>query len=502
MSSPARDALEALVGQFSERSAFVRELIQNSLDAGAGRVELHVVQEKRRLVIDVVDDGEGMDRDVIEDYLLTLFRSSKEKDLTKIGKFGIGFVSLFALNPELVVVDTARDGVHHRVVFEADRSYTLAEVDEPFEGTRVRLYVRTWGKKAEALAGELRQAIHYWCKHAHAEIHTTGDGKGWGWDEDVGGGWDVDSPLKLSVEEPGFRVVLGAWPERVAPVAYTNRGLTLLEGKEDAVPGVTFRVEAARLEHTLTRDNVMRDRGFAAVVARIRELAEGPLTELLVKELRAATAADDIDRVELLARTGTHLKVPDELPWMPLASGGFGSVEDFEPGLFDWGEQPLWYADGPSQLVDAVSDESPVLLGPLTRIAFTTLRWRWIRLSPRSVEEHWIRPRSVPAPDLAAAMVQRAAEHSLFRRDLAFADFREGGKALDERLAIVQKEPGALQRSPDRSGVVVVNVAHPQFVRAALLPEDIGATVLMVAVLRALSDASPLTEAVVLDLVE
>ena len=39
-----------------------------------------------------------MDRATIEGYL-TLFRSTKEDDLTKIGKFGISFVSLFAMEP-------------------------------------------------------------------------------------------------------------------------------------------------------------------------------------------------------------------------------------------------------------------------------------------------------------------------------------------------------------------------------------------------------------------
>ena len=37
---PAKEALGALVRQFSQRSAFVRELVQNSLDAGSGRIEL------------------------------------------------------------------------------------------------------------------------------------------------------------------------------------------------------------------------------------------------------------------------------------------------------------------------------------------------------------------------------------------------------------------------------------------------------------------------------
>ena len=39
---PEADALDALVRQFSERSSFVRELIQNALDAGAGRIAYRV----------------------------------------------------------------------------------------------------------------------------------------------------------------------------------------------------------------------------------------------------------------------------------------------------------------------------------------------------------------------------------------------------------------------------------------------------------------------------
>ena len=503
MSSPARDALDALVGQFSERSAFVRELVQNSLDAGAGRVELNLEQEKRRLVIDVVDDGEGMDREVIETYLLTLFRSSKEKDLTKIGKFGIGFVSLFALNPELVVVDTARDGVHHRVVFEADRSYTLAEVDEPFEGTRVRLYVRTWGKKGEALARELRRALHYWCKHAHAEIWTTAEGRGWSWDEEVRGDWDVEAPVKVRVDEPGFRAVLGTWPERFAPVAWCNRGLTLLEGREDAVPGVTFLVEAAELEHTLTRDNVLRDAGYRRVVERLQELAEGPLKESLVAELRAAVAAADLERVEALAASARHLGLPDDLAWLPLARGGFAPLEAFDPGLLAWGRRPLWYAPGPSPLVEALEDEgSSVLLGPPEREAFKWATDRWSRLEARPVEASWIRPRLGPEPPLAAAMRAVGERNPMIGQELVCAHFKGGGEQLAGRLAIWQKTPGQLQEEPDDSGALIVNVDHPDFKRAARMPVEVGGTVLLVAALRAVEDDARLTSGVLTDRLE
>ena len=286
--NPAKEALKALVGQFSERSAFVRELVQNSLDAGAGRIELQIEQQGRRLRIAVVDDGEGMDRATVEGYLLTLFRSNKERDLTKIGKFGIGFVSLFAVEPELVVVDTARDGVHHRVVFDSSYEYTLAQIDEPFEGTSVTLYLRSWGKSAGELARELRKALHYWCRYARADVicwAKSGAKERWGWpEEEVAHPFAVQAPVSYLVEEDLLRAVLGFSGTTRSDVGYYNRGLTLLEAEEAVIPGVTFRVEAGTLEHTLTRDNVRRDQAFEGVIAHLWKLASGPL---LAKHLAA-----------------------------------------------------------------------------------------------------------------------------------------------------------------------------------------------------------------------
>ena len=60
-----------------------------------------------------------------DDLFLTKFRSSKEDDPSKIGKFGIGFMSVFAPRPELVVVDTSLDGDDWRILFNKNRSYEL-----------------------------------------------------------------------------------------------------------------------------------------------------------------------------------------------------------------------------------------------------------------------------------------------------------------------------------------------------------------------------------------
>ncbi|MCA9793252.1 MAG: ATP-binding protein, partial [Candidatus Eremiobacteraeota bacterium] len=59
----ASDALETLIAQFSQPLAFLRELIQNALDASTNRVDVEIRRDKAEgcAVIEVIDTGEGMD---------------------------------------------------------------------------------------------------------------------------------------------------------------------------------------------------------------------------------------------------------------------------------------------------------------------------------------------------------------------------------------------------------------------------------------------------------
>ena len=103
----ADDALDNLVHQFARPLDFLRELVQNSIDAGTPRIEVRVRytpaepgDDKPGVVAIHVDDwGEGMDEAIIDSQLTRMFSSTKEDDLTKIGKFGIGFTSIFAIQP-------------------------------------------------------------------------------------------------------------------------------------------------------------------------------------------------------------------------------------------------------------------------------------------------------------------------------------------------------------------------------------------------------------------
>ena len=138
--------VENLVTQFSSALDCFRELVQNSIDAGSPQVDVWMEFEQGEghqgvIAIHVDDFGEGMDEQIIDGQLTKLFASAKEDDLTKIGKFGIGFVSVFALKPKGVLVHTGRGGEYWEVFFHEDRSFSKTSLDMPVEGTQITLFL-------------------------------------------------------------------------------------------------------------------------------------------------------------------------------------------------------------------------------------------------------------------------------------------------------------------------------------------------------------------------
>ncbi|HOX45246.1 MAG TPA: ATP-binding protein [Myxococcota bacterium] len=301
----ASEAFQELVHQFTDPFAFLRELIQNSLDAASTRIEVRFLYRGTGAdpsaglgTIEVQDNGEGMDERIIDDYLLTLFSSTKEGDRTKIGKFGIGFVSLFALEPELVVVETGRGGEAWRVRFEPDGRFEKARLPEPVEGTTVRL-LKCFSRPAfEELRRQGVEAARFWCKFAECDILADG--------QPIRQEFTLDAPLAVHHQEEGTELWVGfaehlpGGPDDgdLAPqVGLYNRGLTLLEdtrlpGAAADLAGLSLRIKSRDLEHTLTRDNVRQDEGYDRLLALVRRVVADQLRPRLV------------DTLERLAREG------------------------------------------------------------------------------------------------------------------------------------------------------------------------------------------------------
>ena len=306
------DVLQTLVAQFTDPFACLRELIQNALDAGSDVVEVTTSCSgkgaDKQHVIEVQDHGSGMDRAIIDSQLTRLFASSKDGDLTKIGKFGVGFVSVFALDPVAVCVDTAKAGERWRIVFGRDRSFTRVKLDEPIEGTRVRIYldeasVKRFGPGWDAVVTKARQAAAHWCRFVEKELLFDGH--------------PINRPLGLTDhaltvtrdDGAGTVVVAGiAPPGTPVTIGFYNKGLTLLEAStwDDVPADVSVRVSSRWLEHTLTRDSVVRDDRYLKAMKLVRAVVDDDLLPRALDALQGS--ADPLVRGPLVVWLRGRLK--------------------------------------------------------------------------------------------------------------------------------------------------------------------------------------------------
>ncbi|MFL5911203.1 MAG: sacsin N-terminal ATP-binding-like domain-containing protein [Gaiellaceae bacterium] len=84
-----------LADRYSERTHFVYELLQNAEDAGATRVEFSLLNDR----LEVRHDGRDFNQaDVVA--ICAIAESTKPDDQGMIGRFGIGFKSVYAYTSE------------------------------------------------------------------------------------------------------------------------------------------------------------------------------------------------------------------------------------------------------------------------------------------------------------------------------------------------------------------------------------------------------------------
>jgi len=83
---------------------FVRELLQNSRDAGATAVDFTIGSDATTEWVACYDDGEGMTFEHARQYLFALYASSKEDNSRQAGKFGVGFWSVLRFSPISITI--------------------------------------------------------------------------------------------------------------------------------------------------------------------------------------------------------------------------------------------------------------------------------------------------------------------------------------------------------------------------------------------------------------
>lgn len=144
---------------YSSQDVFVRELLQNSVDAVAARAALEPTYSGRILIeligsgagatLVVDDDGIGLTEAEVHEFLATIGRTSKRgtslSELVDfIGQFGVGLLACFMVSDEIVVqTRSVRPGSS---AFEwrgsAEGTYTLSEIRTE-RGPGMTLYLRS-----------------------------------------------------------------------------------------------------------------------------------------------------------------------------------------------------------------------------------------------------------------------------------------------------------------------------------------------------------------------
>ncbi len=200
---------------YDDPMVFIRELIQNALDANRSQMYADLIKEgietpeyptqveeerrrrypvkislavrkiknkyseedEDRQVLIIDDAGIGMDRDIIKKCFLQVGRSYYTTDefrrnfrFIPTSRFGIGFLSVFAVSDN-VIVDTFKPSSLHpnepiRLILTGPRNYLLTErSDRHTGGTRIEVELR------ESLPqGKLTELITQWCRRVEFPV--------------------------------------------------------------------------------------------------------------------------------------------------------------------------------------------------------------------------------------------------------------------------------------------------------------------------------------------
>ena len=254
---------------------------------------------------------------------------------------------------------------------------------------------------------------------------------------------------------------------------------------------MSFRVKGRHLEHTLTRDNVMRDRHFEAVMKRLAALARERLGPAVQADLRAGTPEH---RRAVFAALGAEVAWSWDLdaPLVPAVGRPDLSIRDLQGlnpkglvRLFSGAPRALHIGQAGEPLAEAVASEGEVVIAA-EGLDDPRAVWaaHWTDSEPVSVLADFRMPMQATLTEGLAA-VFTAAQALLVRLDwrhrLHPARFEGRGASFQGQLAVVQGQAYGLEPASGASGgaAVMVDVGHPMVEALGGLPAHVGAALLI-----------------------
>lgn len=279
--------VEELSQQFKEPEDSYRELGQNSIDSETKKLNIFSQIEQiddthSYLTLTFKDFGIGMTTEERDNFFLKLFKSSKETDEKKIGKYGIGISSIFALNLEEIIVSSqsqiqGKNGwaLHVKGINDAP-SYRFLEKNQDVSGTTISLVRKVETNKVESHVNKITEKMSYFCGRSRIPIFING--------ENITKPFDLETEISISKATKSLEFVIGY--DRRSEFEISNNRLRLDNGTETNLlgeewKGVSFLASSYKFKHTFSRDKVIQDSDFDSIISKI----SSELPNLFLKSL-------------------------------------------------------------------------------------------------------------------------------------------------------------------------------------------------------------------------
>lgn len=154
---------------------FLRELAQNSRDAGAGNIWVSAAVTPQGMeTVTFADDGRGMTLDHARRFLFRLYASDKTADHNAAGKYGIGFWTILGFQPAVIHLQSRRGKNSWAVELDGELNVRTAACLLTRSGTTVSLSRPAAFNSRSEFISQLEIELREYCQYLRRNDRRAG----------------------------------------------------------------------------------------------------------------------------------------------------------------------------------------------------------------------------------------------------------------------------------------------------------------------------------------
>jgi hypothetical protein len=284
---------------------FLRELAQNSRDAGAHAIRVSAVAAGGTETLSFVDDGEGLSLEHARRFLFRLYASDKGSDLAAAGRYGIGFWTVLRFRPATVRIESRHGSEAWALVLDADLNARRDDCTLAHQGTAVTL------SRPATVAGDfaaaVEQGLRTYCRYLRRNDRRASPLPLWFAGQNLVEAMALPGPLSLQFSGGAVEGAVGLGEKPL--VRLFARGLPVWEGtllgqmshlqadpdlRAEVASGLApvFLLNGNHLDVTFSRSLALENRELE----RLRRTAKKALDRLVAGALETAFPRHGLQR--------------------------------------------------------------------------------------------------------------------------------------------------------------------------------------------------------------